>query len=68
MGPVKQFYREAVTVFISFNTCFVCLKELYHQDGCYEYTPNIFWLRNRTNNFLLRTLICGTDVLPPHIL
>ena len=26
---------------------------------------NIFWLRNRKNNFLLRTLICRTDELPP---
>ena len=26
---------------------------------------NIFWLRNRKNNFLLRTLICTTDELPP---
>ena len=26
---------------------------------------NIFWLRNKENNFLLRTLICRTDELPP---
>ena len=26
---------------------------------------NIFWLRNRKNNFLLRTLIYRTDELPP---
>ena len=26
---------------------------------------NKFWLRNRKNNFLLRTLICRTDELPP---
>ena len=26
---------------------------------------NIFWLRNRKNNFLLRTLICRSDELPP---
>ena len=53
-----------MTVFIRVNTCFGCSKELYHRDGCFEYTPNIFWLRNRKNNFLLRTLICGNDELP----
>ena len=26
---------------------------------------NSFWLRNRKNNFLLRTVICRTDELPP---
>ena len=26
---------------------------------------NMFWLRNRKNNFLLHTLICRTDELPP---
>ena len=29
------------------------------------YFANIFWLRKRKNNFLLRTLICRTDELPP---
>ena len=53
-----------MTVFIRVNTCFGCSKELYHRDGCFEYTPNSFWLRNRKNNFLLRTLICGNDELP----
>ena len=53
-----------MTVFIRVNTCFGCSKELYHRDGCFEYTPNIFWLRNRKNNFLLRTLICRNDELP----
>ena len=29
-------------------------------------THNIFFgLRNMKNNFMLRTLICGTDELPP---
>ena len=51
--------------FISLNTCFGCSKEPYHRDGCFEYTQHIFWLRNRKNNSLLRTLICGTDELPP---
>ena len=64
ISPVKQFYREAATVF-SLNTCFECSKYPYLQDGCFGYSTNIFWLRHRKNNFLLRTLICGTDQLPP---
>ena len=68
-GLVKQLKREAATVFISLDMCFGCSKDPYYRDGCFEYTPNIFanifWLRNRKNNFLLRTLICRTDELPP---
>ena len=31
----------------------------------FEYIQHIFGLRNMKNNFLLCTLICGTDELPP---
>ena len=65
IGPVKPFKREAATVFISLNTCLRCSKQPYHRDGCFEYSQNVFWLRNRKNNFLLCTLICGTDELYP---
>ena len=65
MNPVKEFKREVAIDFISLNTCFVCSKEPYHRDVCFEYAQHIFWLRNRKNNSLLRTLICGTDELPP---
>ena len=63
--PVKQFLRKVAIVLISSNTCFGCSKEPYHRDNCFEYAQHIFWLRNRKNNFLLRTLICRTDELPP---
>ena len=62
---VKQFKREVAITFISLNICFGCSKELYHRDGCFEYTQHFWGLRSRKNNFLLRTLICGTDVLLP---
>ena len=64
-GTNKQFKRKVATVFISLNTCFGYSKEPYHRDGCFEYTPNIFGLRNRKNTLLLRTLICRTEELPP---
>ena len=36
--------------------CFGCSKEPSHQDGSFEYPQHMFWLRNKNNNFLLRTL------------
>ena len=39
--------------------CFGCSKEPSHRDGSYEYPQHMFWLRNKLNNFLLRTLIWG---------
>ena len=40
--------------------CFGCQKEPSHRDGSFEYPQHMFWLRNKKNNFLLRTLIWGT--------
>ena len=39
--------------------CFVCSKEPSHRDGSFEYPPHMFWLRNKKNNFQLRTLTWG---------
>ena len=39
--------------------CFGCSKEPSHRDGSFEYPQHMFWLRNKKNNFLLRTLIWG---------
>ena len=40
---------------------FGCSKELSHRDGSVEYPQHMFWLRNKRNNFLLRTLIWGPE-------
>ena len=39
--------------------CLGCSKEPSHRDGSFEYPQHMFWLRNKKNNFLLRTLIWG---------
>ena len=44
--------------------CFVCSKEPSHRDGSFEYPQHMFWLRNKKNNFLLRTFHCGADDCP----
>ena len=41
---------------------FWCSKALSHRDGSLEYPQHMFWLRNKKNNFQLRTLIWGPDV------
>ena len=46
---------------ISLNICFGCSKEPSHQDGSFEYPQHMFWLRNKKNNFYLRTLIWGPE-------
>ena len=43
--------------------CFGCSKEPSHRDGSFEYPQHMFWLRNKKNNFQLRTLIWG----PAHV-
>ena len=36
------------------------LKHMFkHRDGSYEYPQYMFWLRNKKNNFQLRSLIWG---------
>ena len=44
--------------------CFGHLKEPSRRDGSFEYPQHMFWLRNKKNNFLLRTLIWGPDAPP----
>ena len=39
--------------------CFGCSKEPSHRDGSFEYPQQMFWLRNKKNNFQLRTIILG---------
>ena len=38
---------------------FGCSKEPSYRDGSFEYPQYMFWLRNKKNNFLLRTFIWG---------
>ena len=62
IGPVKQKFKRKIVVIslsISLNMCFGCSKEPSHQDSAFEYPQNMFWLRNKKNNFQLRTLIWG---------
>ena len=35
--------------------CYVCSKELSHWGGSFEHTQHMFWLRNKKNNFSVRT-------------
>ena len=65
MGPVKQkFEHKIVIIFlpINLNICFGCSKEPSHRDGSFEYPQHMFWLRNKKNNFELRTLKWGPNV------
>ena len=43
--------------------CFGCSKEPSHPDGSFEYPQHMFWLRNKKNNFQLRTVIWGAALL-----
>ena len=63
-GPVKQKHLLKIAVIylsISLNMCFRCSKEPSHQDGSFEYPQHMFWLRNKKDTFLLRSLILGPD-------
>ena len=42
---------------ISVIMCFGYSKEASHQDGSFEYPQHMFWLKNKKNNFQVRTLI-----------
>ena len=44
---------------------FWVLKELSHRDSSFEYPQHMFLLRNKKNNFLLRSLIWGSDAFNP---
>ena len=37
-------------------------KEPSHRDGSFKHQQHIFWLRNKNNNILLRTLIWGPEI------
>ena len=54
----KKFQNKNVNIFIpiSLNICFGCSKEPSHLDGSFEYPQHMFWLENKKNIFLLRTL------------
>ena len=41
--------------------CFGCSKEPSHRDGSFEYPQHMIWLRNKKNNFQLRTLKWGLN-------
>ena len=55
----KNKLRKIANIFlsISLNMCFECSKEPSHRDGSFEYPQHMFWLRNKKNNFQVRTLI-----------
>ena len=65
IGPISKKMRILVIIFlpISLNICFGCSKEPFHRDGSFEYPKHMFWLRNKKNNFLVRTLIWRTGVI-----
>ena len=51
--------RKIVIIFlpIGLNMCFGCPKEQSHRDDSFEYPQHMFWLRNKKNNFQLRTYL-----------
>ena len=53
--------RKIAIIFLS-SICFVCSKEPSHRDSSFEYAQHMFWLRNKKNNFQLRTLILGPEL------
>ena len=54
----NNLHKIAIIFFsMSLNICFGCLKEPSNRDGSFEYLQHMFWLRNKKNNFQLRTLI-----------
>ena len=53
--------KQKFVLLIRLNMCFGCSKEPFHRDGSFEYPQHLFWLRNKKNNFLLRSLISRTD-------
>ena len=61
----KNNLRKIAIIFlpISLNMCFGCSKEPSHRDGSFEYPQHMFWLRNKKNNFQLRTLIWSPEYL-----
>ena len=60
-GQLRGKMRKIAIIFlsISLNMCFGCSKEPSDWDGSFEYPQHMFWLRNKKNNFQLRTLIWG---------
>ena len=56
-------YIAIIFLSISLNMCFGCSKEPSHRDGSFEYPQHMFWLRNKKNNFQLRTLIWGPETV-----
>ena len=56
---MKKRLRKIVIIFLSISLymCFGCSKEPSHRDGSFEYSQHMFWLRNKKNNFQLRTLV-----------
>ena len=44
---------------INLNMCFGCSKELSDGDGSFEYPQEMFWMRNKENNFQYALLSGG---------
>ena len=62
LGPVNQnFVRKILIIFLpsNLNIYVGCSKEPSHRDSSIEYLQHMFWLRNKKNNFHVRTLIWG---------
>ena len=57
IGPNKDGLCTYNSLPINLNMCFVCSKEPSHLDGSFEYPQHMFWLRNKKNNFQIRSLI-----------
>ena len=60
---LSSYLRKITIIFLSIssNICFGCSKDLSHRDNSFEHPQHMFWLRNKKNNFQLRTLIWGPE-------
>ena len=53
-GQICKIFERKIPII--FNIYFGCTKEPSHQEGSFEYPQQMFWLRNKKNNFDLCTL------------
>ena len=63
---IRNLYlRKSSIIFlpINLNICFGCSKEPSHCGGSFEYPQHMFWMRNKENNFPIRTLIWRPELV-----
>ena len=60
----KQNFERKIAIIFSPSNLYICFgssKEPSHRDGSFEHPQYMFWLRNKQNNFQIRTFIWSTE-------